>query len=123
MRQKPFGRGATPKEGLIDAKSVETCMLIEKIDKMAEVQNLLLDRFYIRNGLEGLAPVARQEASPCTHCSRLDHVELDCPIMIIQGQGMYRQGPPGGPSPQGRPNYPGTYPNYYTNPVVYNSPT
>ena len=35
--EKPFGRGATPKGGLIDAKSVETGMLLEKIDKMAEV--------------------------------------------------------------------------------------
>ena len=34
---KPFRRGATPKGGLIDAKSVETGMLLEKIDKMAEV--------------------------------------------------------------------------------------
>ena len=96
--KKPFGRDATPKVGLIDAKSVETGMLLEKIDKMAEVQNLLLDRFHIRNGSEGLAPVALQEASPCAHCSRLDHVELDCPIIAIQGQGMYRQGSPGGPS-------------------------
>ena len=69
---KPLGRGATPKGGLIDAKSVETGMLLEKIEKMAEVQNLLLDRFYIRNGSEGLAPIALQEASPCAHCSRLD---------------------------------------------------
>ena len=55
---KPFGRGATLKGGLIDAKSVETSMLLEKIDKMTEVQNLLLDRFHIHNGSEGLAPVA-----------------------------------------------------------------
>ena len=33
---KPFERGATPKGGLIDAKSVETGILLEKIDKMAE---------------------------------------------------------------------------------------
>ena len=57
---KPFGRAATPKGGLIDAKSVETGMLLEKIDKMVEVQNLLLDRFHIRNKSEGLAPVALQ---------------------------------------------------------------
>ena len=82
---KPFGRGATPKGGLIDAKSVETGMLLEKIDKMVEVQNLLLDWFHIRNGSEGLAPVALQEVSPCAHCSRLDHVEMDCPIIAIQG--------------------------------------
>ena len=49
---KPFRRGATPKGGLIDAKSVETGMLLEKINRMAEVQNLLLDRFHIRNGLK-----------------------------------------------------------------------
>ena len=57
---KPLGRRATTKGGLINAKSVETGMLLEKIDKMAEVQNLLLDRFHIRNGSEGLAPVALQ---------------------------------------------------------------
>ena len=34
---KPFGRGATPKGGLIDAKSLETGILLEKIDKMAKV--------------------------------------------------------------------------------------
>ena len=95
---KPFGRGATLKGGLIDAKSVETGMLLEKIDKMVEVQNLLLDWFHIRNGSEGLAPVGLQEASPCTNCSRLDHVEMDCPIMAIQGQGMYREDPPEGQS-------------------------
>ena len=38
---KPFERGATPKGGLIDAKSVETGMLLEKIDKMVKVQNLI----------------------------------------------------------------------------------
>ena len=47
---KPFGRGATLKGGLIDAKSIETGMLLEKIDKMSKVQNLLLDRFHMRNG-------------------------------------------------------------------------
>ena len=119
--EKPFERGATLKGGLIDAKSVETSMLLEKIDKMAEVQNLLVDRFHIRNGSEGLAPVALQEASPCAHCSRLNHVEMDCLIMAIQGQGMYRQGPLGGQSQHRRPNYQGTYPNYFNNPI-YNNP-
>ena len=55
---KLFGRGATLKGGLIEAKSVEIGMLLEKIDKMVEVHNLVLDRFHIRNGSEGLAPVA-----------------------------------------------------------------
>ena len=79
---------------------------------MAEVQNILLDRLNIRNGSEGLALVSLQEASPCATCSRFDHVELDCPVMAIQGQNMYRQGPSGEPSQQGRPNYSGTYPNH-----------
>ena len=51
---KPFGRGAMPK--IINVKSAETGMLLERIDKMAEVQNFLLDRLNIRNGCEGLAP-------------------------------------------------------------------
>ena len=96
---KPFGRGAMPKA--LDTKSAETRMLLERINKMAEVQNLLLDRLNIRNDSEGLAPVSLQEASPCPTCSRFDHVKIDCPMMAIQGQGMYRQGPSGGPNQQG----------------------
>ena len=57
-------------------------MLLENIDKMAEVQNLLLDRFHIRNGSEGLAPVALQEALPCAHCSRLDRVDVSFSCVI-----------------------------------------
>ena len=116
---KPFGRGAMPKS--IDAKSAKTGMLPKRIKKMAEVQNLLLDRLNIRNGSEGLAPVSLQEASPCATCSRFNHVKLDWPVMAIQGQKMYRQGLSGGPSQQGRPNYPGTYPNHYNTPVFNNS--
>ena len=96
-------------------------MLLERIDKLPEVQNLLLDRLNIWNGLEGLAPVSLQEAAPCTTCSRLDHVELGCPVRAIQGQGIYNQGPSGGPSQQGGPNYPGNYPNQYNTPVFKNS--
>ena len=72
---KPFGRGAMSKGQLIDTKSAKTGMLLERIDKMAEVQNLLLDRLNIRHGSEGLAPVSQQEVSPCANCSRFDHVE------------------------------------------------
>ena len=96
---KPFGRGEMLKT--INAKSAETRMLLERINKMAEVQNLLLDRLNIHNGSEGLAPVSLQEASSCVNCSRFDHVELYCPMMAIQGQGIYRQGPSGGPIQQG----------------------
>ena len=55
---KPFGRGAMSKGQLIDAKSAETGMLLERIDKMAEVQNLLLDRLNIHDGFKGLTPVS-----------------------------------------------------------------
>ena len=78
---KLFGRDAMSKT--IDAKSAEMRILLERIDKMAEVPNLLLDRLNIRNGSEGLAPVSLQEVSPCANCSRFDHVELDCPMMAI----------------------------------------
>ena len=40
---KPFGRGVMPKGQLIDAKSAEMGMLLERIKKMVKVQNLLLD--------------------------------------------------------------------------------
>ena len=108
---KPFGRSAMPKT--IDAKSAETGMLLERINKMTEVQNLLLDRLNIHNGSEGLAPVSLQEALPCANCSRFNHIKLDCPVMAIQGQNMFRQGPSRGLTQQGRPNFLGTYPNYY----------
>ena len=74
---KPFGRGATPKGHMIDAKSVETGMLLERINKMAKVQNLLLDQLNICNSSEGLTPISLQEALPCAHCSRFYHVELE----------------------------------------------
>ena len=98
---KTFERGAMPKGQLIDTKSAGTGRLLERINKMAEVQNLLLDRLNSRNGSEGLAPVSLQEASPCANCSRFDHIKLDCPVMAIQGQGMFRQCPSGGPTQQG----------------------
>ena len=97
-------------------------MLVERIDKMAEVQNPLLDRLNIRNGSEGLTPVSLQEASPSANCSRFDHVELECPVMVIQGQGMFRQAPWGGMTQQGRLNFLSAYPNYYNTPI-FNNPS
>ena len=70
---KPFGRGAMLKGQMINPKSAEMRMLLERIDKMAEVENLLLDRLNIRNGSEGLAPISLQEASSCANCSRFEH--------------------------------------------------
>ena len=116
---RPFGRGQMPKT--IDAKSAETGMLLERINKLAEVQNLLLDQLNIRNCSEGLAPILLQEASPCANCSRFDHIELDCPVTAIQGQNMFRQGPLGGPTQQRRPNFSSTCPNYYNTPLFNNS--
>ena len=95
---KPFGRGAMPKGQLINAKSAETGMLLERIDKMTKVHNLLLDRLIICNGSEGPTHVSLQEVSPCANCSRFDHIELECSVVAIQGQGMFRQGPLRGPT-------------------------
>ena len=50
---------------LINAKSMETGMLLEIIEKMVEIQNLQLNRLNIHNGSEGLAPVSLQEALQC----------------------------------------------------------
>ena len=113
---KPFGQW-------IDAKSEETRILLKKVNKMVEVENLLLDRLNIHNSSEGLAPISLQEASSCANCSRFDNVELDCPIMVIQGQGMFRQGPTGGPTQQGQPNFPSPCPHYYNTLVFNNNPS
>ena len=83
---KPFGRGAMPKGQMLDAKSAKTGMFLDRINKMAEVQNLLRDRLNICNGSEGVITISLQEAPPCANCSRFDHIELDCPIMAIQGK-------------------------------------
>ena len=111
------------KRQMIDAKSAETGMPLERIEKMTEVQNLLLDRLNICNGSEGLAPISIQEASPCANYSRFNHVELYCPIMAIQGHAMFRQGPSRGLTQQGRSNFLGPYLNYYNTPVFNNSPS
>ena len=77
---------------------MEMGILLERMDKMVEVQSLLLDRLNICNDFEELAPISIQEVLPCFNCSRFDHFELDCPVMAIVGQGIHRQGPSGGPT-------------------------
>ena len=89
---------------------------------MAEVLSLLLNRLNIRNGSEGLAPVSLQEASSYADCSRFDHIKLDCSVMAIQGQDMFKQGPSRGPTQQRQPNYSGTYHKYYNTPI-FNNPS
>ena len=56
--KKPFWKRCNAEGRIIDAILVETSMLLERIDKMAEVQNILLDRLHMCNGSKGLAPVA-----------------------------------------------------------------
>ena len=86
---KPFERGVMPKGQLIDAKSVEMEMLLERIDRMAEVHApKMIDKIFY-NGSEGLMPILLQEVSPWPNCSRLDHVELDSLVVVVQGQGMF----------------------------------
>ena len=102
---KPFERGATLKGLLINAKSVKMGMLLERIKNLVEAEYLLLDQLNIQNGSEWLMPLSLQDMSPCAHCPRLNLIELDCLVMAVQGQDMFRQGPQAWPSQQGRPNY------------------
>ena len=87
------GRSAPSKGGMLDTKAMEMSMLLDKIEKLIEAQNLIMDWLKIRSGSDGLAPVAHSNASPCLHCSSFEHVELDCPLMAIQGPFPYRQNP------------------------------
>ena len=83
---KSFGGRSTPaKGGMLDAKAVETCMLLDKIEKLTEAQNLIMDSLKIRPGSDGLTPVSHSNVSPYSRCSNVEHVELDCPVMAIQG--------------------------------------
>ena len=91
---KPFGGQISPsKGGMLDAKGVETGMLLDKIKKLTKAQNLIMDLHKIRLGSEGLALIAPTDASQCLHCSSFEHVKLDCPLMPIQGPYPYRKNP------------------------------
>ena len=77
------GRSAPVKGGMLDAKALEKCMLLDKIEKLTEAHNLIRDSLKIRPGSDGLAPIAHSDVSPCSHCSSFEHVELDCLVMAI----------------------------------------
>ena len=62
----------------MDAKAAETDMLLDKIEKLTEAQNFIMDLLKIRQGSDGLAPVSQINVSLCSHCSSFEHVELDC---------------------------------------------
>ena len=113
------GRSAPAKGGMLDAKAAETGMLLDKIEKLTEAQNLIMDSLKVRPGYDGLAPVSHIDVSPCSHCSSFEHVELDCPVMAIQGQfpfwpnhTTYR-----GLSQAGRSTYPNQGYSSYHNPT------
>ena len=104
---KSFGGRSPAKGGMLDTKAAETGMLLDKIEKVTEAQNLIMDLLKIRLGSDGLAPVSHVDVSPCLHCSSFEHVELDCPVMAIQGPFLFRPNPTTylGLSQAGRSNY------------------
>ena len=87
------GRSAPAKGAMFDAKAADTGMLLDKIEKLTEAQNLIMDSLKIQPGSDGLAPVSHVDVSPCSHCSSFEHVELDCPVMEIQRQFPFRPNP------------------------------
>ena len=71
------------KGGMSDAKAVETSMILDKIEKLTEAQNMIMDSLKIRPGSNGLAPISHSDVSLCSHCSSFEYAELDCPVMAI----------------------------------------
>ena len=87
------GRSAPAKGGMFDVKAVETGMLLDKIEKLTEALNLIMDSLKIRPGSDGLAPVSHSDISAYSRCSNVEHVQLDCPVMAIQGPVPFRPNP------------------------------
>ena len=102
------GRSVPAKGGMLDGKAAETGMLLDKIEKLMEAQNVIMDSLKIRLGSDGLVPVSHVDVSLCSHCSSFEHVELDFPVMAIQGPYLFRPNPTTylGLSQAGRSNYP-----------------
>ena len=94
-------------------------MLLDKIEKQTEAQNLIMDSLKIRSGSDGLALVSHVDVSPCSHCSSFEHVELDCPVMAIQGQFPFWPNPTtySGLSQAGRSTYPNQGYSSFHNPT------
>ena len=76
------GRSNHAKGGMLDAKAVEIGMLLDKIEKLTEAHNLIIDSLKIRPGSGGLALVTHNDVYPCSHYSSFEHVELDCPVRV-----------------------------------------
>ena len=106
---KSFGGWSAPaKGGMLDAKAAETCMLLDKIEKLTEAHNLIMDSLKIRPGSDGLAPISHVDVSPCLHYSNFEHLEMDCPVMAVKGQFPFWPNPTTYPglSQTGRSNHP-----------------
>ena len=69
---------------------------------------MIIDSHRIRPGSHGLAPISHIDVSLYSHYSSFEHVELDCPVMAIQGPFPFRPNPTTylGLSQAGRSNYP-----------------
>ena len=78
-----------------------------------------MDLLKIRRGSNGLALVSHVDISPCLHCSSFEHVELDCPVMAIQGPFSFRPNPTTYPglSQAGRSNHPNQGYSSFHNPT------
>ena len=113
------GRSAAAKGRILDAKAVETGILLDNIEKLTEAQNLIMDLLKIRPGSDGLPPISHVDVSPCSHCSSFEHVEMDCPVMAIQGPYSFRPNPTTYPglSQAGRLNYPNQGYSSFHNPT------
>ena len=96
---KSFGGRSIPvKGGMLNAKAAETGMLLDKIEKLADAQNLIMDLLKIRPDSDGLVLVLHVDILPCLHCFSFEHVELDCPVMAIQGHFPFQPNPTTYPS-------------------------
>ena len=117
---KSFGGRSAPAKGeMLDTKAAETCMPLDKIEKLTEAHNLIMDSLKIRPGSDSLAPVSHVDVLPCLHCSSFEHVELDCPVMTIQGPFVFWPNPTTylGLSQGGRSNYPNQGYSSFHNPT------
>ena len=106
---------------LINAKSTEMGMLLERIKKWRKFRISYWIDSTSTTIMKDSVRVSLQEALACVNCSRFDHVELDFPVMVIQGQDIYRKAPSRGTTQQGQQNYSGSCPNYYNNPIFNNN--
>ena len=58
------GQSAPVKGGMLDVKTVEIGMLLDKIDKLTEAHHLIMNSLLIRPGSDGLTLVAHSDVSP-----------------------------------------------------------